>query len=139
MMHRTFSVEDTRTQKTKVVEHYHFTGWQDWQLPEGPSRESLAGLVEQAASYITANKDKQGEERQRLLVHCRAGIGRTGTTISLISSVIGIREQIAAGQQPQLSIFSIVRRLREQRIWMVQTDDQYDYIFVFLRTWWKKQ
>ena len=92
VVHRTFSVEDSRTQKTKVVEHYHFTGWQDWQLPEGPSRESLAGLVEQAAAYITANKDKQGEERNRLLVHCRAGIGRTGTTISLISSVIAIRE-----------------------------------------------
>ena len=33
----------------------------------------------------------------------------------------------------------MVRRLREQRIWMVQTDDQFDYIYVFLRTWWKKQ
>lgn len=41
---------------------------------------------------------------------------------------------------PQLSIFSIVRRLREQRIWMVQTDDQYDYIYVFLRnSKWAKQ
>lgn len=72
---------------------------------------------------------------KRLLVHCRAGIGRTGTTITLINSVIAIKEQIAVGvRDPQLSLFSIVRKLREQRIWMVQTEDQYLYCFEFLRT-----
>ena len=30
-------------------------------------------------------------------------------------------------------MFSVVRRLREQRVAMVQTDDQYDFIFKFLR------
>mmetsp|Transcript_27206 Transcript_27206/g.36348 ORF Transcript_27206/g.36348 Transcript_27206/m.36348 type:complete len:129 (+) Transcript_27206:546-932(+) len=111
---RDLTVTDSRTQVTREIQHYHFTGWQDWQLPEGPSRQSLSTLVEQAAAFVTANNAKVGDERQRLLVHCRAGIGRTGTTISLIHSIIGIKEQLALGvAEPSLSIFSIVRRLRE--------------------------
>ena len=104
-------------------------------MPTGDSRSNLAVLIDQASDYVTANSKKTDAERQRLLVHCRAGIGRTGTTISLISAVIAIKEQIKVGiVDPHLSIFYIVRRLREQRIWMVQTDDQYEYIYEFLRT-----
>ena len=73
-----------------------------------------------AADYVTSNHAKSGEDRERLLVHCRAGIGRTGTTVAILNSIIAIKEQMKLGiTSPQLSIFSIVRRLREQRIWMV--------------------
>ena len=72
---------------------------------------------------METNAAKSPSERSRLLVHCRAGIGRTGTTIAILNSVIALRAQVAAGETPYLSVFSIVRRLREHRIWMVQTDD----------------
>lgn len=49
----------------------------------------------------------------KLLVHCVMGIGRAGTAISLINSVLSLRHQQA--DKRVLSIFSIVRRLREQR------------------------
>ena len=92
----------------------------DWQLPKGNSRAELATLIEQAADYVAVNARKQGTARQRLLVHCRAGIGRTGTTVSLINAVTAIKEQKAQGvADPQISVFAIVRRLREQRLWMV--------------------
>ena len=66
------------------------------------------------------NARKSGDERRKLIVHCRAGIGRTGTMIALVNAVIMIKEQLMSGvQEPVLSLFSIVRRLREQRIWMV--------------------
>jgi len=54
---------------------------------------------------------------RRLLVHCRAGIGRTGTTIALINMVLQLNAQIAAGTKDpsklMLSPFSTVRQLRE--------------------------
>lgn len=63
-------------------------------------------------------------------MHCRAGIGRTGTTIALINSVICINALVQSTiGEPHLSIFSIVRRLREQRIWMVQVPNQYEFIY----------
>ena len=67
------------------------------------------------------------------MVHCRAGIGRTGTALALIQSSIALKEQARHGiADPKLSVFSIVRRLREQRVWMVQTEEQYRYIYDFL-------
>ena len=69
---------------TRFVSHYHFMGWKDWQLPAGGSRGHLETLVESAANYVKDNSAKSGDERKRLLVHCRAGIGRSGTTLALI-------------------------------------------------------
>ena len=86
-------MRDRRLDTAIDVKHYHFTGWEDWQLPKGSSRTELATLVEQAADWVTANSEKAPAEKQRLLVHCRAGIGRTGTTLALIQSTIAIKEQ----------------------------------------------
>ena len=62
-VHRTIRVTDTTTQTTKIVNHYHFTGWEDWQLPTGNSRSNLATLIEQAADFVTINSQKAGLER----------------------------------------------------------------------------
>ena len=85
------------------------------------------------AKYVRGNANKEGKERKRLLIHCRAGIGRTGTTISLINATLGIEQNKKGNEDLAISVFSIVRRLREQRIWMVQTEEQYHYIYTFLR------
>jgi len=84
-------------------------------MPDGQSREDLDYLISEIAmKYVMENAKKQGSDRKRLLLHCRAGIGRTGTTIALINAMISIQEQKNQGvKDPIISIFSIVRRLRE--------------------------
>ena len=55
-------------------------------------------------------------------MHCSAGIGRTGTTIALMELIISICAQRNMGvEDPELSVFHTVRRLREQRHKSVQT------------------
>ena len=58
-------------------------------------------MVKEAAEFVSAQhtemKANNNSNPQKLLVHCKAGIGRTGTTISLINSVIAIEEQKANG------------------------------------------
>ena len=104
--------------------HYHFTGWEDWQLPAGKSIKDLDTLITGVgAKYVRGNAHKEGKERKRLLIHCRAGIGRTGTTISLINATLCIEQNKKRNEDQAISVFSIVRRLREQRIWMVQTEE----------------
>ena len=44
--HRIIEVTDTKIGTKTEVNHYHFQGWMDWQLPAGNSRAELSTLVE---------------------------------------------------------------------------------------------
>ena len=55
------------------------------------------------------------QDKEPIIVHCSAGVGRTGTFIAI---EIGM-EQIK--QEGKVDIAGIVTRLRQQRIKMVQT------------------
>ena len=48
---------------------------------------ATANFLMRTHSNFMNNKEAEPE---RLLVHCRAGIGRTGTTVSLINAVLQI-------------------------------------------------
>jgi protein tyrosine phosphatase len=61
---------------------------------------------------------------QKLAITCKSGVGRTGTMMGLINCMICLKEQ-KDRKYKQLSIFSIVRRLREQRYELCKTRDQY--------------
>ena len=50
-----------------------------------------------------------------LLVHCSAGIGRTGTFIALDSSLLRMKDM------QTLNVYKSVMGMREQRVMMVQT------------------
>ena len=70
-----------------------------------------------------------------VLVHCSAGVGRTGTLIALYHM---IKVTQALKKLSRISVFGTVRRLREQRWGMVQTKDQYDFLYKFMDFWIKK-
>ena len=60
--------------------------------------------------------------------------------MALYNIVTGLEKQLlyeSAGAQvePKLSVFGVVRRLREQRWGMVQTKDQYRFIYEFMEYW----
>ncbi|XP_041379294.1 receptor-type tyrosine-protein phosphatase alpha-like [Gigantopelta aegis] len=57
-----------------------------------------------------------------ILVHCSAGVGRTGTFIAVNIAL----EQ--ASKEGVVDIAGIINRLREQRMKMVQTVDQYAFV-----------
>jgi len=60
---------------------------------------------------------------EKALVHCSAGIGRTGTTICLVTNILQLWAQRNKGvKAPCTSVFSVCRRMREQKPGMVQTD-----------------
>ena len=94
-------------------------GWPDHGIPTGESIDEFKLLLDQFIEMILSS-----EASEKALVHCSAGIGRTGTTIALLHLIISICAQKNAGvEDPSFSIFSTVRRLREQRLGMVQMAD----------------
>lgn len=61
-----------------------------------------------------------GGEARPVVVHCSAGVGRSGTFIALDRAL----QQLAA-RADALDIFGMVHQLRRERVWMVQTEQQY--------------
>lgn len=57
------------------------------------------------------------------MVHCSAGIGRTGVLIAIDVGIQGILQG-----DPKIDILRIVSTLRQDRAGMVQTRDQYRFI-----------
>lgn len=58
-------------------------------------------------------------DQRPIVVHCSAGVGRSGTFICLDR----ILQQILVSDY--VDIFGIVYAMRKERVWMVQTEQQY--------------
>ena len=63
------------------------------------------------------------EKKELILLHCSAGIGRTGTLAAAIEAVR------CAKRNGDLSIFEIVDNMRRGRVGCVQKMDQYAFIY----------
>ena len=89
------------------IVQYHFTAWPDHGVPE-----STAPILVLQKTVMADWKKNGGP----ILVHCSAGVGRTGTFITIDLAL----EQ--AKKEGKVDIAGIVNRLREQRMHMIQTD-----------------
>ena len=63
--------------------------------------------------------DEDAFEISPIVVHCSAGVGRSGTMIAIDRILQGIRKYDV------VDIFGIVYEMRKERVWMVQTEQQY--------------
>lgn len=126
---RKFIVDDEFTgTKQREVRQLHYTGWPDHGVPTGEKNmESFKLLMDYFLLTILSSA-----QDERIVVHCSAGIGRTGTTIGLAHMILNTWAQKNAGiADPQISVFSTIRRLREQRFYQVQSVDQYEFLHLF--------
>ncbi|GFS11939.1 receptor-type tyrosine-protein phosphatase alpha-like, partial [Elysia marginata] len=96
---------------TRDLIQFHFTAWLDKSVPESPW-----GLVE---LYQRIMADLGSGP---LLVHCSAGVGRTGTFIALC---ILLQEAEATGN---MDFLHLLWKLRQQRMSMIQTIEQYEFL-----------
>ncbi|XP_046341885.2 receptor-type tyrosine-protein phosphatase epsilon-like isoform X2 [Haliotis rufescens] len=113
---RHMKVTSNTTGESRTVVQFHFTSWPDHGVPD-----TLA-LV----SYIWLVRQTVAETDGPLLVHCSAGIGRTGTYIAVDSLIDQARGEGV------VDVFGYVSALRGQRKNMIQTPAQYECVFLCL-------
>ncbi|XP_067678575.1 receptor-type tyrosine-protein phosphatase epsilon-like [Haliotis asinina] len=113
---RELQVTDRQTNSTMRICHFHFTTWFDHGTPDVMALTEFLWLVRASAS---AHDDI-------LLVHCSAGIGRTGTYIALDY----LLDQ--ALTEDAVDVFGCVSRMREQRKGMLQSKEQYRCVYMAL-------
>ncbi|XP_016528027.1 receptor-type tyrosine-protein phosphatase alpha isoform X1 [Poecilia formosa] len=98
----------------RLVTQFHFTSWPDFGVPFTP-----IGMLKFLKKVKNCNPPYAGP----IVVHCSAGVGRTGTFI-VIDAMLDMMNA-----ERKVDVFGFVTRIRAQRSQMVQTDMQYVFIF----------
>ncbi|KAM8750626.1 receptor-type tyrosine-protein phosphatase beta-like isoform 2-T2 [Acanthopagrus schlegelii] len=112
---RDFDIKNVKTAETRAVRHFHFTAWPDHGVPE--TTELLISF-----RHLVREHMNQYSRHSPTVVHCSAGVGRTGTFIAIDRLLFQIeRENI-------VDVYGIVHDLRMHRPLMVQTEDQYVFL-----------
>ena len=101
---------------TLKVSQYHFTSWPDHGVPKFAT--TLLSFIRRV------QKEHQKDLGVPLLVHCSAGVGRTGTFITLDAMLERIRSEVS------VNVYAFVRNMRMRRVLMVQTKVNTHILFV---------
>ncbi|XP_048252780.1 receptor-type tyrosine-protein phosphatase epsilon-like isoform X1 [Haliotis rufescens] len=109
---RNMELKHKKTGEKKTVSQYHFVTWPDHGVPSAPAIVTF---------WKKVCHDGRSEESP-LVVHCSAGIGRTGTFIGLDF----LFDQAKA--EGRVDFYHCIQKMRENRVNMIQTAEQYRFL-----------
>jgi protein tyrosine phosphatase len=115
---RGLQVRNTETGEKRVVWQLHYTGWPDHGVPSDPFKFLM--FVDELRN-IRHRVSPSNHAALPTLIHCSAGIGRTGVLIMVESALARLENDLP------IVFASTLNEIREQRAGMVQTVDQYKF------------
>nr|XP_058893669.1 receptor-type tyrosine-protein phosphatase alpha isoform X3 [Kogia breviceps] len=104
----------TNRKPQRLITQFHFTSWPDFGVPFTP-----IGMLKFLKKVKACNPQYAGA----IVVHCSAGVGRTGTFV-VIDAMLDMMHT-----ERKVDVYGFVSRIRAQRCQMVQTDMQYVFIY----------
>ncbi|XP_063446685.1 uncharacterized protein LOC134726180 [Mytilus trossulus] len=116
-LYRKINVKHKLEKQERRVHHFHFIQWPDHGVPDSIK------LVDFYRAVTNISCDQPGP----LLVHCSAGIGRTGTFIA-INSLYEHGKSVG-----YIDVKEYVQIMRKNRMNMIQTFEQYEAVFETLQ------
>ena len=127
-IYRKIKLINIEEKKDKIVDQIHFIIWPDHGVPN-----TQDGNIFDVFCEIFRLVDQIRRE-DPIVVHCSAGVGRTGTFIAMYYLEKEIKIQIKNKyDEIKFSIFNLVRKLKEMRLYLVQNSSQYKFIYEFAR------
>ncbi|XP_071757907.1 protein tyrosine phosphatase receptor type Db isoform X7 [Centroberyx gerrardi] len=110
---RTFALYKSGSNEKREVRQFQFTAWPDHGVPEHPTP---------FLAFLRRVKACNPPDAGPMVVHCSAGVGRTGCFIVIDAMTERIKHE------KTIDIYGHVTLMRSQRNYMVQTEDQYVFI-----------
>lgn len=122
-------ISNKNTNYTKNIILYYYVDWKDKNVP---NFENLITLYDD----VKINR----KNKTKTIVHCSAGIGRTGTyiAIELMLEVLEKGEYFKPTGDEKSPFYFIVNTLRSKRYGMVQNIHQYAFIHYFITQYFQK-
>ena len=129
MVKRTFKINEL-----KEIVQIQILCWGDHDIPK--DNLIFVKMINLLINKINDNRIKYPEIP--ILVHCSAGVGRTGTFIAIYQIIKCLEKIKLLNKEPILNVFNVVRKLREQRYSMVTDTIQYKSIYTLCINWIKE-
>ena len=105
--------------------HFQFLEWPDHRTP---NYENVVKNFEYLFQFVKIKK-----EREPAVIHCSAGVGRTGVFLTLYILYKEIMDKINSNSEEiSFNIFNLVRKLKEFRMFLVENINQYGFIYHFI-------
>ncbi|XP_053312895.1 receptor-type tyrosine-protein phosphatase V-like [Spea bombifrons] len=111
---RHFKLQHVVENQVRHIFQMHYGAWPDRGVPQSPA--SLVTFVEIMRSQISA------KEYGPTVLHCSAGVGRTGTLIALDVALQMLRAE------GYVDVYGTVYQMRSSRVMMLQTVEQYIFV-----------
>jgi protein tyrosine phosphatase len=111
--------------KINNMTQIHLTCWEDHSALNSNYFDKIIKIIK-IIDQISNDKT--------VVVHCSAGVGRTGTFISLYNLYHEIMKQINDKDKEiiKFSVFNLVRKIKELRMYMVENQNQYILLYKFV-------
>ncbi|XP_048056148.1 protein tyrosine phosphatase receptor type Fa isoform X11 [Megalobrama amblycephala] len=110
---RTFALYKNGSSEKREVRQFQFMAWPDHGVPEYPTP---------ILAFLRRVKACNPPDAGPMVVHCSAGVGRTGCFIVIEAMLERMKHE------QSVDIYGHVTCMRAQRNYMVQTEDQYIFI-----------
>eukprot|EP01119_Soliformovum_irregulare_P002553 TRINITY_DN1279_c0_g1_i1.p1 TRINITY_DN1279_c0_g1~~TRINITY_DN1279_c0_g1_i1.p1 ORF type:complete len:516 (-),score=138.94 TRINITY_DN1279_c0_g1_i1:16-1563(-) len=126
LLTRRFTIQNIDTEEEKHVVQLQYIAWPDHGIPV--STTAFLDLIDEADSY--------NPFKTPIVVHCSAGIGRSGTFCAVHSTIEKLKMELQqihdtdTWHEPMFNIPQTVMYMRSQRPGMVQTKEQYMFVYL---------
>uniref|UniRef100_A0A3B4EJZ5 Tyrosine-protein phosphatase non-receptor type n=1 Tax=Pygocentrus nattereri TaxID=42514 RepID=A0A3B4EJZ5_PYGNA len=117
---RLLELQNANTGERREIYHFHYTTWPDFGVPESPA--SFLNFL-----FKVRESGSLGTDHGPAVVHCSAGIGRSGT-FSLVDTCLVLMDK--RKDPSSVDIKKVLLDMRKYRMGLIQTPDQLRFSYM---------